>query len=519
MKGIGRQMTHRANDTRHSLGLEPWDEHNQVLVRNVHPADWRNPEPAPRYNLVVIGAGTAGLVTAAGAAGLGAKVALVERHLMGGDCLNMGCVPSKALLRAARAWAEVRDAAEHGVEVPSGSRVDFPSLMERMRRLRAQISKTDSAWRFRDLGVDVFLGDGRFTDPDTVEVEGKVLRFKKAVLATGARAVAPAIPGLAEAGFLTNETVFNLTALPRRLAVIGAGPIGCELAQAFARFGSRVYLIEAVHGILPAEDRDAADIVRASLGRDGVVLLCCGGDLRIARDGDGKRLTLDSHGQHHDISVDQILVGVGRRPNVEDLGLETVGVTCDATGVRVNDRLQTTNRRIFAAGDVCSRYKFTHNSDFQARIVIQNALFFGRAKASALTIPWCTYTDPEIAHVGLHEREAAARGIRTKTFVQALHDVDRAILDGETEGFVKIHVRDGTDTIVGATVVGRHAGEMLPELTLAMTHGLGLGKIASTIHTYPTQAEAIRRLGDQYNRTRLTPFLKKAFEKWLTWTR
>jgi pyruvate/2-oxoglutarate dehydrogenase complex dihydrolipoamide dehydrogenase (E3) component len=391
--------------------------------------------------------------------------------------------------------------------------------MERMRRLRAQISKTDSASRFRDLGVDVFLGDGRFTGSDTVDVGGKVLRFTKAVLATGARAAAPAIPGLAEAGYLTNETVFNLTALPGRLAVIGAGPIGCELAQAFARFGGRVYLIEAMHGILPSEDRDAAEIVLRSLSRDGVTLLCCGGDLRVAKDGEGRRLTVESHGKHHEIPVDEILVGAGRRPNVEGLGLETVGVAFDATGVRVNDRLQTTNPRIYAAGDVCSRHKFTHNSDFQARIVIQNALFFGRAKASALTIPWCTYTDPEIAHVGLYERDAQAKGIPVRTFVQELSDVDRAVLDGETEGFVRVVVRAGTDTILGATVVARHAGEMLPELTLAIGHGLGLGTIASTIHTYPTQAEAIRKLGDQYNRTRLTPFLKKAFQKWLTWTR
>jgi pyruvate/2-oxoglutarate dehydrogenase complex dihydrolipoamide dehydrogenase (E3) component len=502
-----------------SVVVEPWDEHNQALVRNVHPGDWVNPEPAPRYNLVVIGAGTAGLVTAAGAAGLGAKVALVERHLMGGDCLNVGCVPSKALLRAARAWADVRDAGAYGVEVPSGTRANFPSLMERMRRLRAQISRTDSARRFRDLGVDVFLGDGRFSGPDTVEVDGKILRFKKAVIATGARAAAPPIPGLAEAGYLTNETVFNLTELPGRLAVIGAGPIGCELAQAFARFGSLVYLVEAQHGILPNEDRDAAEIVLRALVRDGVTLLCCGGDLKIAADAGGKRLTVDSHGRHYDIVVDEILVGVGRRPNVENLGLDGVGVAVENTGVTVNDRLQTTNPRIYAAGDVCSQYKFTHNSDFQARIVIQNALFLGRARASALTIPWCTYTDPEIAHVGMYEREAQAKGTSVRTFVQELSDVDRAVLDGETEGVVKVLVRAGTDTILGATVVARHAGEMLPELTLAMTHGLGLGKVATTVHTYPTQAEAIRKLGDAYNRTRLTPLLTKAFRKWLTWTR
>ena len=512
-------MTQRGDGAERSIVVEPWDEHNQTLVRNVHPGDWVNPEPVPRYNLVVIGAGTAGLVTAAGAAGLGAKVALVERHLMGGDCLNVGCVPSKALLRAARAWADVRDAGAFGVEVPSGARVNFPFLMERMRRLRAQISRTDSARRFRDLGVDVFLGEGRFSGPDAVEVGGTILRFKRAVIATGARAAAPLIPGLAEVGYLTNETVFNLTELPRRLAVIGAGPIGCELAQAFARFGSRVYLIEAQHGILPNEDRDAAEIVLGALVRDGVTLLCCGGDLKVATDAGGKRLTIGSHGRQYDIVVDEILVGVGRRPNIENLGLDSAGVVVEKTGVRVNDRLQTTNPRIYAAGDVCSPYKFTHNSDFQARIVIQNALFLGRAKASALTIPWCTYTDPEIAHAGMYEREAQAKGLSVRTFVQELGDVDRAVLDGEAEGFVKVLVRAGTDKILGATVVARHAGEMLPELTLAVGHGLGLGKIGTTIHTYPTQAEAIRKLGDAYNRTRLTPLLKKAFQKWLTWTR
>ncbi|RPI08226.1 MAG: FAD-containing oxidoreductase, partial [Zetaproteobacteria bacterium] len=334
-----------------------------------------------------------------------------------------------------------------------------------------------------------------------------------------ARAAAPPISGLAEAGYLTNETVFSLTELPRRLGVIGAGPIGCELAQAFARFGSQVFLVEAQHGILPNEDRDAAEIVLRSLLRDGITLLCCGGDLKVARNAEGKRLSVDSHGQHYDIPVDEILVGVGRQPNVEGLGLEAVGVTFEKTGVTVNDRLQTTNPRIYAAGDICSPYKFTHAADFQARIVIQNALFFGRAKASALTIPWCTYTDPEIAHVGLYEREATARGMRVKTFVQELNDVDRAILDGETEGLVKVHVQEGTDKILGATVVARHAGEMLPELTVAITQGIGLGRIARVIHTYPTQAEAIRKLGDQYNRTRLTPFAKGLFRRWLDWTR
>lgn len=412
--------------------VAPWDAHNQTLVGHVHPRDWVNPEPAARYNLVVVGAGTAGLVTAAGAAGLGAKVALIERDYMGGDCLNVGCVPSKALIRAGRAVLDVREAAAFGVQVPPGVRVDFPALMERMRRLRAKISKTDSAERFKGLGVDVFFGQGRFSGPDAVEVGGKTLRFSKAVIATGARAAAPPIPGLAAAGYLTNETVFTLTELPRRLAVIGAGPIGCELAQAFARFGSQVYLIEALHGILPNEDPQAAEIVHRSMTRDGITLLCCGNNLTMSQGEEGKRLSLDSHDRHHDVTVDEILVGVGRSPNVEGLGLEQVGVAVDKAGVKVDDRLRTTNSRIYAAGDICSRYKFTHNSDFQARIVIRNALFRGRAKASALTVPWCTYTytDPEIAHVGLYERDAKERGVPITTFVQELGDVDRAVLDG-----------------------------------------------------------------------------------------
>ncbi len=265
--------------------VQPWDAHNQKLVSNVHPADWRNPTPAPRYNLVVIGGGTAGLVSAVGAAGLGAKVALVEKHLLGGDCLNVGCVPSKAIIRAARKAAGVRDMAEFGVNVPNGTTIDFGKVMERMRRLRADISPHDSAKRFTELGVDVFLGTGKFTGPDTIEVGGQTLRFIKAAIATGARAAAPPIPGLKDVPYLTNETLFTLTELPKRFGIIGAGPIGCEMAQSFARFGSEVFLIEATHGILPREDRDASEIVRAVMEREGVKLLCCGKDLKVSKAG------------------------------------------------------------------------------------------------------------------------------------------------------------------------------------------------------------------------------------------
>lgn len=500
------------------LQLLPRDEFNQQLEANVHPPNWRNPTPQGRYNLVVIGAGTAGLVTAAGAAGLGAKVALIERSLMGGDCLNVGCVPSKGIISAARVAATVRNASEFGVEVPNGANVNFAAAMQRMRRLRARISPNDSAQRFRDLGVDVYFGQAKFVDSNTVDVGGTHLNFKRAVIATGARAAAPPIPGLNAVDYLTNETLFSLTELPRRLGVIGAGPVGCEMAQAFAQLGSDVFLVEAEHGILPREDRDAAEIVQRAMARDGVKLLCCGKNLAIKNDG-GIRLSVESHGTGYDEPIDELLVSVGRAPNVEDLNLKAVGVEYDKKGVTVNECMQTTNPMIYAAGDVCSTYQFTHAADFMARIVIQNALFRGRKKSTSLVIPWCIYTTPEIAHVGPYESQAKEQGGEVDTFVQEFHDVDRAILDGEDSGFVKVHVKKGTDQIVGATIVARHAGDMISEITLAMTHGLGLSKIGSTIHPYPTQAEAIRKLGDQFNRTRLTPLVKSLFKKWLAWTR
>ncbi|MCA9103039.1 MAG: mercuric reductase [Planctomycetales bacterium] len=504
--------------------LLPRDPHNQRLVEAVHPADWRNPTPADRYHLVVFGGGTAGLVTAAGAAGLGARVALIERELLGGDCLNVGCVPSKALIAAARTAALVRRADEFGVSIATSNNgerlaVDFPAVMQRVRRLRADISPHDSAARFRELGVDVFFGAAAFSGQDTVEVGDATLRFKRAVIATGARPAVPSIPGIDEVDYLTNETLFSLTELPRRLAVLGAGPIGCEMAQAFARLGSEVCLVESTHGILPREDRDAADVVQQAIVRDGVRLLCCGKQMQVARCDVGVRLTLESHDVAHDVTVDRLLVATGRAPNVDGLGLDVVGVEHDPkSGVKVNNRLQTTNPRIYAAGDVCSQYKFTHAADFLARTVIQNALFPLKAKASELVIPWCTYTSPELAHVGLTPQQAADEGVEIDTLTQTMSEVDRAVLDGEEEGFVKVHVAAGTDRILGATVVAAHAGDLIGAVTLAMRNGIGLGRVASTIHPYPTQAEAFRKLGDAYNRRRLTPASQSLLRRWFRWT-
>jgi pyruvate/2-oxoglutarate dehydrogenase complex dihydrolipoamide dehydrogenase (E3) component len=497
----------------------PADKHNQRLVDLVDPARLPQPEPAARYNLAVIGAGTAGLVTAAGATGLGAKVALIERHLMGGDCLNYGCVPSKALLSAARVAATVRDAGRFGVTIQGAARVDFTVIMERMRRIRADLANNDSAARFAGLGVDVFHGEARFIARDRLEVGGRTIRFSRAAIATGARAVALTIPGLADAGYLTNETVFSLTQMPRRIAVIGAGPVGCELAQAFRRFGAEVTLLEVMRRILLREDPDAAERIGRALEVEGIAVVTDAKITQIERRGGAKLIRCEHRGTVREILVDEILIGAGRAPNVENLGLETAGVEYDRVGIKVDDHLRTTNPRIYAAGDVCTPYKFTHVADAMARIVIRNALFFGRARMSALTIPWCVYTDPEIAHVGLSADDAAQRGIQVRTFMQELAQVDRAAIDGETEGFVKVHVAEGSDRIVGATIVARHASEMISELTLAISRKVGLGAIANLIHPYPTQAEAIKKLGDAYTRTRLTPRLKRIFERWLSWRR
>jgi len=495
------------------------DSYDQRLIENCHPPGWVNPTPAGPYNLVVIGGGTAGLVSAAGAAKLGAKVALIERNLMGGDCLNVGCVPSKGIIRAARAIIDSRNGAEFGVRSDSQSEVNFAAAMERMRRLRAGISDHDSAERFRKLGVDVYFGGGSFIGPSAMEVGGTRLEFSRAVIATGARAAELSIPGLAIAGYYTNETIFTLTALPHRMVVIGAGPAGCELAQSFQRFGCQVILITDGAEILPKEDRDAAAVVRHRMSRDGVRIITEGIIQRVSSNGSAKRVSVAAAGTTHDIECDAILVSVGRRPNLEGLALETAGVEYTSQGVFVDNRLRTTNPRVYAAGDVCSRYKFTHAADAMARIVIANALFLAHRKVTDLVIPWCTYTDPEIAHVGYYDKEARAAGFEVATITELLTDVDRALLDGEDEGFARVHYDKKTGRILGGTLVARHAGEMINELTLAMVAKQNVSVLASTIHSYPTQAEVWHKIGDAYMFTKLTPTVKKIFAKWLRWRR
>jgi len=474
-----------------TIPLLPDDSHDRVLLSRVKPPGWVNPTPAARYQLVVLGGGPAGLVCAAGAAALGARVALIERDLLGGDCLNVGCVPSKTLLRAARAVGEIRRAREFGLHVPE-PRIDFPAVMERVRSVRAELATGDSAERFRSLGVDVFLGEGRFLNEDTVEAAGAKLYFGRCVIATGSRPLVPDVPGLAEARWFTNESIFTLTELPKRLLVIGAGSTGCELGQAFARLGSKVTLA-ARSGILRTEDAEAGRVVEASLARDGIA---------IVRD-------LPDPGE-----FDAVLVAVGRLVNVEGLGLEAAGVAFDAKkGIAVDDHLRTTNRRVFAAGDVVALpYMFTNAADAMARLAIRNALFPSRGRMSARVIPWTTYTDPELAQVGPTEARARELGWPVEVYRQDFMDVDRAATDG-VAGFLKVLARK--DRIVGATVVGPHAGELIGTISVAMTNGIGLKKLASTVFAYPTLTEAIRKIADGYNRTRLTPRARRLIGTWL----
>jgi pyruvate/2-oxoglutarate dehydrogenase complex dihydrolipoamide dehydrogenase (E3) component len=480
--------------------------------------EWRNPRPARKYNLVILGGGPAGILTARAAAAWGAKVALIEQNLLGGTCLNTGCIPSKTIIRTSRLYADMRNAEAFGAHVPTAITVDFGAAMARMRRIRTRLSRGVSVDSLSAAGIDVYFGVARFVGPSTVAVAEETLRFKKALIATGARPLIPSIPGLVEAGYLTHENVFDLTECPRRLLVIGGGPLGCELAQAFCRFGSQVTIVQKEPMFLSQEERDAAQILSEALARDGIDVRLNTEVLRIRKQGNEKLADLVSDDYSSTVAVDQILVGSGRSPNVEGIGLEAAGVHYDTyAGVRINDFLQTTNSKIYAAGDVCLEHKFMHIEDASARIVVRNALFWGRERVSALTIPWCTYTDPEIAHVGMYVREAIRRGIPVKTFTVPMHDVDRAVADGEEEGFVKIHVKEGTDRILGATVVARHAGEIINNISLAICSHIGLRRLARVIYPYPTQAAAIKMASDSYNMPRLTPARSWLIRRWLAW--
>lgn len=480
-----------------------------LLLSNVRPPGYENPIPRERYDLVVIGAGAGGLVSSAIAAGLGARVALVERHRLGGDCLNTGCVPSKGLIAAARSWQAARgSSALFGGPAAEGPG-DFRAAMDRMRRLRAAISPADSVERFIGLGVDVFLGTARFAGPSRVEVDGASLDFRRAVIATGSRPALPAIEGLAESGCLDNTTLFDLEEAPARLVVIGAGPIGCEMAQCFSRFGSEVTLLESAGEVLPREDPEAAALVRAALEEEGVRCVLGAELLKVE---EGRRVHY-RRGEAVEVAAgDELLVAAGRVPNIGDLGLGSAGVGADDSGIIVDGQLRTDNPRIYAVGDVCSKEKFTHAADAQARIAVQNALFFRRLEVRRLVVPRCTYTAPELAHVGYSPEDARSAGFEVDTLTVPMAENDRAVLDGEETGFLRLHLRRGSDRILGATVVSSHAGELISEISLAITHKLGLRKLGGVIRPYPTRGEVLSRACGQWQRGRLGPGLRKILE-------
>lgn len=524
----------------------PLDEYNTNLLNNVHPPSWKDPNAHNKdgsytYDMVVIGGGTGGLITAAGSAGVGARVAMIEAHMLGGDCLNVGCVPSKAIIHSAKLVHTLRGDMDHleeaGISVDPGAvKVDFEKVMERIRKLRSGISNHDSAERYsQDLGVQIFLGRAKFSSPTTVEVNGKTLTFKRAVVATGGYPALLPIAGLKELHdkataweptsaprplVMTNETVFNMTKQPKNMLVIGAGVIGLELAQAMQRLGTTVTVLGRSGRVLPKEDEDLAQVVKDQMIKDGVNFRLDVSEYKkveltgTVRDNGYPEMILivqeKGNNELTEFIFDALLVAAGRRPNVAGIDLEAAKIDYDVKkGLLVNDNLQTTNPRVFGVGDCCSEFKFTHAADFMARAVIRNALFLGKEKTSELLIPYATFTSPEIASVGLYESDLKAKGIEFRIYEKHFKDNDRAKLDSKTAGMVRFRVDAKSDKILGASIVGEGAGNMISEVTLAMQSGTGLGALAAVIHPYPTTAESIRQAGDLYNKARLTTTVKK----------
>ena len=472
-------------------------------------------------NLIVIGAGSAGLVASLIAATVKAKVTLIERHKMGGDCLNTGCVPSKALIRSARIADYARRAPEFGL-APMSVEVNFPQVMERVQKVVRTIEPHDSVERFTGLGVNCVQGDARIISPWEVAVNGEVLTARNIVIASGARPRVPDIPGLEQLDYLTSDTVWDIRAAPQRLLVLGAGPIGCELAQAFARLGSQVTLVTHAQRILPREDPEVGELVLAAFQRQGMAVYTAYEPQHFSVDDQGQCGVFLAPDGERELAFDRVLLAVGRNANVEDMGLEELGIAVTAAGtVAVDDYLRTALPNISACGDVAGPYMFTHMASHQAWYAVVNALFgrFRKFKVDYSVVPWATFTDPEVARVGLNESEAAQRGIAYDVTRYDIDDLDRAIADGEAHGFVKVLTEPGRDRILGATVAGYHASELINEFVLAMKNGIGLNKILATIHIYPTLGESNKFVAGEWRKARKPEKLLQWVERYHRWNR
>jgi pyruvate/2-oxoglutarate dehydrogenase complex dihydrolipoamide dehydrogenase (E3) component len=473
-----------------AVTIAPFDAPNRQRIAQGHPTDWQSPQPKEVYELVVIGGGPCGLTAAVTAAKAGHTVGMVERNLTGGTCVNFGCTPSKSLLRAARAVHQARDGEKFGYTLPAAPQVNFAAVMKRVREMRAFSGSFDAVSVAAGAGIDVFLGDACFVSSDTIEVEGQQLRFQKALIASGSGPAVPNMPGLSNAHYLTNETVFELTELPRRLICIGGGTVNCELAQAFRRLGSEVDLIGSREHLLAADASEASEVVTKRLAAEGVRLHL--GVKATNVDGGQKRLTLSDGSE---LNYDALLIATGRKVSVDGMGLEAAEVKFSVDGVETDDYLRTTNPAVYAAGDVALSEKYTHAAIATAKLAVANAINDARKRLSDLVIPHCTYTDPEVAQVGITPQEATKRGIFIDTHRLELGKVERAMIDGEADGFIALYTYQGV--IVGATFVAAHAGESLPILTLAVMQKMAPADLAAVIHCYPTQVEAIQRVAAQ----------------------
>lgn len=473
------------------------------------------------FNLVVIGAGSAGLVAAYVAAAGRAKVALIERDKMGGDCLNTGCVPSKALLRSARLAADARDAERFGLAKVEAD-IDFAQVMTRVHEVIGKVAPHDSIERYTELGVDVIKGEAKFISPWEVQVAGKTISARSIVIATGAGPLVPEIEGVETVKYLTSDNLWNLRKLPKKLAVLGGGPIGCEMTQAFARLGSAVTQVEMAPRLLPREDADASAEVQKQFDKEGITVLTGTKAVRVEADGDGGRLICEQDGKELPVPFDRLLIALGRKANVEGFGLEELGVKLSKRGtVEANELLQTNFPNILVAGDAVGPFQFTHVAAHQAWHASVNALIapFWSFKVDYRVIPWATFTEPEVARVGLSEDEAKERGIDVEVTRYRLDDLDRAIADSADRGFVKVLTKPGRDEILGALIVGSHAADLLAEFVLAMKYGLGLNKILGTIHTYPTMSEANKYVAGNWKREHAPERLLRLAARFFTWRR